>query len=164
MIISPLDRKLLRDLWKLRGQAVAIALVMGSGIAVFLLMLSTFDSLDLSLNTYYERFRFGDVFASMKRAPQWLAEDISAIEGVAQVETRVVVDVTLDVAGMAEPATGRLISIPAVGRPVLCDVYLRKGRYIEPGRSSEILIGESFAKANKLELGDSIVAVINGRS
>lgn len=147
----------------MRGQAVAIALVMGSGIALFLLMLSTFDSLDLTLNTYYERFRFGDVFASMKRAPQWLAEDIATIEGVAQVETRVVVDVTLDVAGLAEPATGRLISIPEVGRPNLCDVFLRKGRYIEPGRSSEVLIGESFAIANNMELGQSIVAIINGR-
>jgi putative ABC transport system permease protein len=161
--LSALDRKLLRDLWAIRGQAIAIALVIAAGIAIFVAMFSVFDSLDLSLRTYYDRYRFGDVFASLKRAPLSLARDIEAIPGVAQVEARVVVDVTLDVRGMTEPAAGRLISIPADHRPALCDVFLREGRYIEPGRPDEVLVSESFALANHLDPGDSIGAVINGR-
>jgi putative ABC transport system permease protein len=160
--LTALDRKLLRDLWASRGQALAIALVIGAGIAVFASMFSTFDSLDLTLRTYYERTRFADVFASLKRAPLSRAADIAAIPGVAQVEPRVVVDVTLDVRGMSEPAIGRLISVPAVRRPMLCDVVLRKGRYIEPGRPDEVLASETFARAHGLEPGDSIGAVING--
>lgn len=161
--LSALDRKLVRDLWAARGQAVAIALVIASGIALFASLLSTFDSLDLTLSTYYDRTRFGDVFVSLKRAPLSLASQIAAVPGVAQVEPRVVVDVTLDVRGLSEPAIGRLISVPAVRRPILCDVVLRKGRYIEPGRPDEVMANETFANAHGLQPGDSIGAVINGR-
>lgn len=161
--LSALDRKLLRDLWAIRGQAIAIAFVMAAGIAVFVAMISTFDSLDLSLRTYYDRYRFGDVFASLTRAPLSLVPKIEAIPGVATVEPRVVVDVTIDVDGMADPASGRLISIPADRHPALCDVFLRDGRYIEPGRPDEVLASESFARAHGLRPGDSVGAVINGR-
>ena len=161
--VSALDRKLLRDLWAARGQAVAIALVIGAGIAVFASMFSTFDSLDLTLRTYYDRSRFGDVFASLKRAPLSRAADIASIPGVAQVEPRVVMDVTLDVRGLAEPAIGRLISAPADRRPALCDIVLRKGRYLEPGRPDEVIASETFAVAHGLEPGDSVGAIINGR-
>ena len=161
--MTALNRKLVRDLWGARGQALAIALVIGAGIAVFASMFSTFDSLDLTLGTYYERTRFGDVFASLKRAPLSLAADIAAIPGVAQVEARVVVDVTLDVRDLPEPAIGRLISVAPAGRPRLCDVVLRKGRDIEAGRPDEVLASETFAAAHGLEPGDSVGAIINGR-
>ena len=55
---------------------------------------------------YYADYRFADVFASSKRAPEALAARIAAIAGVGVVETRIVFDVTLDVPGSAEPATG----------------------------------------------------------
>ncbi len=161
--LSALDRKLVRDVWAIRGQAAAIAMVIAAGIAIFVAMLSTFDSLDLSLQTYYDRYRFGDVFASLVRAPLSRVRDIEAIPGVALVEPRVVVDVTVDVPGMTEPAVGHLVSIPADTRPALCDVFLREGRYIEPGQPDEVLASESFARAHGLVPGDSVGAVINGR-
>lgn len=161
--VSALDRKLLRDLWSTRGQGIAIALVVAAGIAIFVAMMSTFDSLDLSLRTYYDRYRFADIFVSLTRAPLALESEIRAIPGVAQAETRVVVDVTLDVPGMAEPAIGRLISIPAGASPVLCDVFLRSGRPIEAGRPDEVLASESFANAHNLHPGDTVGAILNGR-
>ena len=161
--LSPLDRKLARDLWSSKGQVIAIALVVAAGIALFVSLFSTFDSLDLSLRTYYDRYRFADVFVSLTRAPLSLQAEIEAIPGVAQVETRVVMDVTLDVAGLAEPATGRLISIPSGRPPALCDVFLRAGRAIDPGHPDEVLVSESFAKAHLLRPGDKVAAVINGR-
>ena len=161
--LSPLDRKLVRDLWSAKGQVAAIALVVAAGIALFVSLFSTFDSLDLSLRTYYDRYRFADVFLSLTRAPLSLQAEIEAIPGVAQVETRVVMDVTIDVAGLAEPATGRLISIPAGRPPALCDVFLRAGRTIEAGHPDEVLVSESFAKAHGLRPGDAVAAIINGR-
>jgi putative ABC transport system permease protein len=158
-----LDRKLVRDLWHARGQALAIALVVGSGVAMFVLMLSTFASLGLTKDRYYDRYRFGDVFAGLKRAPQPLAQDIEQIPGVARVQTRVVVDVTLDVAGQSVPISGRLISVPDGGRPVLNDLVLRAGRWVEPYRDDEVMASEAFAAANHLRVGDSLAAVINGR-
>lgn len=107
-----LDQKLLRDLRHLRGQVIAIALIVACGIACLVTMLSAYDSLQLSQQTYYDRYQFADVFAQLKRAPDSLIERIAELPGVQQVQTRVVVDVNLDVPSLPEPATGRLIAIP----------------------------------------------------
>jgi putative ABC transport system permease protein len=161
--ISALDRKLLRDLWEMKGQALAIAAVVAAGVTMYVTYLSNFDSLRRTQRAYYERFRFADVFARCKRAPLRLGERIEAIPGVARVDLRVVADVTLDVRGFSEPATGRLISVPAEGRPRLNDVFLRRGRWIEPGRADEVVANEVFADAHGLVPGDTVAALINGR-
>ena len=111
-MIRAINRKLLRDLWHIRGQAIAIVLVIASGVAIFVMSLSTYSSLDLTSQTYFDRYRFGDVFAQLQRAPDSLVSRIREIPGVSQVQTRIVKEVTLDVPGLPEPATGRLISLP----------------------------------------------------
>ncbi len=45
MVNRPLYLKLVRDLWRLRGQVLAIALVMASGIGVLVMSLTTVESL-----------------------------------------------------------------------------------------------------------------------
>jgi putative ABC transport system permease protein len=158
-----LDRKLLRDILRLRGQAIAIGAVVAAGVAVFVQMRSTFDSLELTRESFYEANRFADIFASLKRAPLSVESEVRRIPGVAQAETRVVFDVTLDVPGQARPALGRLISVPADRRPTICSMTLREGRYVEVGHDDEVLASETFARANHLRPGDSVAAVINGR-
>ena len=161
--VSMLDRKLLRDLWAMKAQAVAIAAVIGAGVTMFVMYLSNFDSLQATRASYYQTARFADVFASLKRAPASLHDRIAAIPGVETVATRVVADVTLDVPGMSEPATGRLISLPERGRPVLNDVYLRRGRWVDPSRPDEVLASEIFSETHGFDPGDHVAAVINGR-
>jgi putative ABC transport system permease protein len=153
MRIRALDRKLFRDLWEMKGQALAIAAVVAAGVTMYVMYLSNFESLRRTQHAYYDRFRFADVFAQCKRAPLRLEETIAAIPGVARVDLRVVADVTIDVAGFDEPATGRLISIPAEARPRLNDVFLREGRWIEPGRSDEVIVSDAFATAHRLRPG-----------
>ena len=161
--IPILDRKLLRDLWEMKGQSLAIAAVIGAGVAMFVTYLSNFDSLGRTREAYYEGARFADVFASVKRAPASLEPRLTALPGVEAAVTRVVADVTLDVPGLAEPASGRLISLPVRGRPPLNDVYLRRGRWIEAERPDEVIANEAFVEANGLQPGDRVAAVINGR-
>lgn len=161
--ISALDRKTLRDLWHMKGQAVAIALVIGCGIALFTLSRSLLHSLELTQSTYYDRFHFAEVFASLKRAPDALAERIAEIPGVARMETRIVIGVNLSVPGLTEPATGRLVSLPDTREPLLNQIYLRRGSWLTPRADDQVIASEAFADANHLEVGDSISAVINGR-
>jgi putative ABC transport system permease protein len=161
--VSALNRKLLRDLWEMRGQALAIGSVVAAGVTMFVTYLSNFDSLQRTRAEYYERQRFAEVFASMTRAPQTLEDRIAAIPGVEAVSTRVVADVTLDVPGLDEPASGRLIAIPERGTPALNDLYLRQGRWIDPARPDEVLANEVFCEANGFEPGDRVAAIINGR-
>ena len=161
--VSALNRKLLRDLWEMKGQSLAIAAVIMAGATMFVTYLSNFDSLMRTRDTYYQTARFADVFAAVKRAPASLEPRIAAIPGVATVATRVVADVTLDVPGMIEPATARLISLPERGRPLLNDVYLRRGRWIDPTRPDEVVASEMFTEAHGFNPGDRVAAVINGR-
>jgi putative ABC transport system permease protein len=160
--MTALHRKLIRDLLHMKGQAVAIALVVASGIAVFVMMVSVWNALEMTRQTYYDRYRFADVFASLKRAPLTLVDRIAAIDGVKQVDPRVVMDVTLDLKGLDEPGVGRLISIPASRRPRLNDLYLKEGRYLEPNRPGEVLVSDAFAAAHAFRPGDSFEAIING--
>ena len=147
----------------MKGQSLAIASVIAAGVAMFVMYLSNFDSLQRTRAAYYESARFADVFASLKRAPSSLEARIAALPGVESVATRVVADVTLDVPGMAEPATGRLISVPDRGRPALNDVYLRRGRWVDPTRPDEVLASEMFCDAHGFHPGDRVAAIINGR-
>lgn len=159
--MNALNQKLCRDILHLRGQAIAIVLIVACGIASLVTMMSAYDSLQLSQATYYDRYRFAQIFVQLERAPDSLADRIGEIPGVRRVQTRVVVDVNLDVPNLDEPATGRLVSIPELRSPILNDLYIRQGRYIEPGRPDEVLVSEAFALANGLELGDTLGAVIN---
>ncbi|MEM8806226.1 MAG: FtsX-like permease family protein [Cyanobacteria bacterium P01_G01_bin.38] len=161
--MKALDQKLWRDLWKMRGQAIAIVLIVACGIASLITMMSAYASLQLSQDAYYAQYRFADVFAQLERAPNSLTAQIEQIPGVQQVQTRVVRDVNLDVPGLDEPATGRLVSIPETHPPSLNALHIRQGRYIEPGRTGEVLVSEAFARENQLTVGDKLGAVINGR-
>ena len=161
--MSALSRKAFRDLIHVRGQAFAICLVIGAGIAVLVMSLSTLESIRWSKDAFYDQYGFADVFAHMKRAPQTVAERIESIPGVARAETRIVFDVTLDVEDMREPAVGRLISVPDLGRSRLNALYLRRGRWLAPYQRNEVLLAEPFADAHDLNPGDKIVAIINGR-
>ena len=69
---------------------------------------------------------------------------------------------TLDVPGLSEPAIGRLVSLPSSGRTRLNLPHLRRGRLVDPDRPGEVLASEAFVIANRLELGDTIQAVVNG--
>jgi putative ABC transport system permease protein len=115
--VRSLDKKLWRDLLRLWGQILAIALIVACGIASFVAMQSNYESLKLSQTTYYEQYRFAQVFDTLKRAPDAISDRIQEIPGVAQVQTRVVTHVTLDVADQPEPVTGRLVSIPEQRSP-----------------------------------------------
>jgi putative ABC transport system permease protein len=161
--VQALDRKLLRDLWAMKGQAAAIAGVMAAGVTMFVAYFSNFDSLQRARRAYYEQARFAHVFASLERAPARLEERLAAVPGIAAVATRVVVDVTIDVAEMPEPATGRLVSLPERGRPRLNDVFLRRGRWPDPARPDEVLASELFCESHGLHPGDRLAAIINGR-
>ena len=158
-----INRKLVRDLWHLRGQLLAVAAVVMCGVAAFVTMRSAYTALVDGQADYYRRYRFADVFAHATRAPEGIAARIRELPGVAAVQTRVVAEVTLDVPGLPEPATGRLVSIPERRVPILNDLHLRRGRWVEPGAAGEAIVSEGFADANGLEVGSRLGAVINGR-
>ena len=158
-----LDRKLLRDLWHLRMQNLAIALVIACGVSMIIMSLSTQRSLEMTQQAFYDRYRFGDVFLELKRAPESLRDRIAEIPGVRDVQTRVVVNAFLDVPGLDQPAIGHITGIPVTSLPVLNRIHLRMGRPLDPTGRDEVIISEAFAGAHGFHPGDQLKVVINGR-
>ncbi len=162
-MVSSLHTKLWRDLKSLKGQVLTISLVVACGIASYVTMRSTWNSLAESKDTYFERYRFADLFVSVKRAPESLLPRIEAIPGVARVYSRVVIIATVPMPKLTEVARAFLVSLPSNKQPLLNGLYLRSGRLPRPGRDNEAVVVESFAKAHGLVAGDAIPVVINGK-
>ncbi len=161
-MVSTLHRKLLRDLVQLRGPIVTISLVVACGVAAFVTMRGTWQSLLLTRDAYYSRYRFGEVFVRAHRAPNSVAASLLEIPGIESVYTRVVTLVRLPMPGMDAPAIGYVVSVPDDGPPPLDAIRIARGREIAPGHLDEILVLETFAKAHDLDPGDSLPIVIEG--
>lgn len=161
--LSALNRKLLRDVWEMRSQALAIALVMAAGVAMYVAYLSNFDSLQRTVDAYYDRQRFADMFVSLVRAPERVATELAEIPGLDAIETRVAVSVTLDLPDYDEPAAGLIVSVPGDRRPRLNDLFLREGRWPDIARADEVLASEAFCNAHGFRPGAELAAIINGR-
>jgi putative ABC transport system permease protein len=163
--MTSLNRKLLRDLWRTRAQVASIALVLAGGVLAVVSIRGTASSLVRARDQYYAVGHFADVFATLTRAPVEVRARLEALPGVAQVQTRVVKDVRLDVPGFDRPATGRLIAMPATheGPQRINRVRVVRGRMFAPSADDEVLISGRFAEANHLGPGDTLTALINER-
>ncbi|MBL36922.1 MAG: ABC transporter permease [Xanthomonadales bacterium] len=159
-----LNRKLFRDLWGLRAQAVAIALVIAGGVATWVISLSTIESLENSQRMFYQNYRFADVFASLERAPLVTVDRIREIPGVRAAEGRVRASATLTLQGFDEPVEALLTSIPEADDAMLNRLFLEAGRLPRAGDDSAVVVSESFAEAHRLNVGDGIDAIVRGQS
>ena len=120
--VSALDRKLLRDLWEMRGQALAIAAVVAAGVAMFVTYLSNFDSLQRTRDGLL-RARSASPTSSPRSSARRRALEARIAahpRRASRVETRVVADVTLDVPGPGR-AGHRPADLDARARPAAAE-------------------------------------------
>lgn len=160
--LQALDRKLLRDLWRLKTQVVAIALVLACGVAIFLTVAGMQRALEATLDDYYGRQRFADLFANAKRAPRSLVEEIRAIDGVRAAEARVAGWVVLNLPGRDAPASGRILSLPPDGAVLNIPLPIA-GRMPDPDMPEEVAVSARFAEANNYRSGDRFEAIADGK-
>jgi putative ABC transport system permease protein len=153
---------MLRELWRLRGQLISIGLVVATAVMMLVTMRGTYEALYDGRAAYYRDYRLGDVWSSLEQAPESLRGRIAAIPGVAAVETRVTTYATLDLPWLDAPGQGLFVSVPGGRRAAVDDIHIRDGRYIEAGRASEVVVNENFFRANGLQIGDTIRAVLHG--
>ncbi len=161
--MRPLSRKLVRELWLLKGQLIAIIVVIACGIANFTAFRSVGQSLILTRQSFYDQSKFPDVFVAARRVPESITARLERIPGVAVVQTRITQDVLLDLPGTVEPASGTIISIPDHGQPALSRLYLRSGRWVRERADNEVIISSAFADAHRFREGSQFKALINGR-
>lgn len=162
-LFGVLDRKVIRDLWALRTQAVTIALLIAAGVAIFVMSLSNYRTLLRSQASHYTSERFAEIFASLKRAPLLVAERLRELDGIGVLEVRIVATVRIDHPDSVLPITGRMVSVPRTGQPVLNRLVIVEGQWIDPHHRDEVLLNEAFARARSLRPGDRVRVILNGR-
>lgn len=160
--MSPLDRKLLRDLWRIKSQAAAIGAVIAVGVLLLVMMTGLVSSLEETRRAYYERYRLADVFAPVTRAPAGVIRDLAAIAGVAAAEGRVAGYALIDLEGVDLPVQARIVSLPDFEAPALNDIVLTAGRRLDAATLDEILLLKGFADARGIKPGQSLRLTIRG--
>ena len=161
--MRPLHRKLFRDLWRLKWQVSAIAMLIACGVSVAVMAFSTQKTLVLAQRAYYAQTRFGDLFADATRAPLSLVDDLRAIEGVTAVDPRAMKSGLMVVPGLLRPATVRLISLPDDDRRALNRVVIVSGRLPSTDRMDEAVALATFLDAAHVSLGERLSMTIEGR-
>lgn len=157
-----LDRKLLRDLWHVKGQALAIAAVIACGVAIVVMSYGAMVSLRETRDLYYEEYRFADVFSQLRRAPLHVAARIGDIPGVAAWQARIARYAALDIPDLPRPAAAILVSLPEENGTELNRLVLRQGRLPLPGRD-ELVMSENMARALGYGPGSKLAVLLNGR-
>ncbi|WP_395647894.1 ABC transporter permease [Terricaulis sp.] len=158
-----LDKKLFRDIWRMRVHAAGVILVLACGLAMFVMAVGMRETLERTRAEYYARQRMADLSVSVVRAPNRLEAALAAAPGVQSVETRIAGYALLDLPQIEEPAAARIVSLPPGRRPRINDLVLARGRWPDPTRPQEVMVNEAFANALRLQLGDRIAATLHGR-
>ena len=162
-----LDRKVLRDLRLLWSQALTIGMVVASGIGGFIATLSAVASLEQARDAFYAQGHFADAFATVKRAPEDMAQRLTEVPGVVAVQPTVEAVARIAVPGSVDPVMGQLIGWDERHAQSLNQVQLRTGQWpsaaVHAGGDMEAVVTESFADAHKLRPGATVSALVNGK-
>lgn len=161
--MKALDLKLIRDLWRMRGQALAIAIVLAAASATFILSMGVHRSLFETREAYYSENNFGDVFANMTRAPRSIVDRVGNIDGVQQAQGSIQQYAILDFPERVEAVRALLQSVDERGRDRINLVTLKAGRMPTLNQPGEVVVDEAFALANEVRPGDEFDAIIYGR-
>nr|WP_275298286.1 ABC transporter permease [Halomonas campisalis] len=158
-----MHRKLLRDLLRLKGQSLAIAAVIASGVMTLILAVTTLDALTRAQSDFYASHHYPDLFVDVKRAPLGLVDHLQTLDGVSRMAPRVRAGVRLAVTGFDDPVRGQILSLPDGRQPSLNRLHLVAGSLPEAGRADQAVVSDAFAEAHGLAPGDTLEAIIDGR-
>jgi len=157
-----LNRKLRRDMFSSAATLTAVIVIIAVGTGSFIGLGSAQRILKGSQRAYYDHYRFADFWVHVKKAPEVAAARVADLPDVAEIRTRVLFDVILDLPGVVEPLSGRLISTPARGfDQTLNGICLVRGSGFSDDRDEEVILSNAFAEAHGLQPGDRIELILN---
>ncbi|WP_246836599.1 ABC transporter permease [Leptospira levettii] len=157
MIGSTLNLKLLRDLKTISLQGLTVGLVIAAGLSYFSASWSSYFSLLQAKEQFYSKQSLCDGFVYLNRAPNFLERKIADLPGITNFETRISKEIVLDFPSEVYPSAAQLLSLT----DHINTIYLTKGSL--PKQNQEVVISESFAKANDLEPGAELSTIIGGK-
>ena len=159
---APLTLKLLRDLWAMRGQVMAVSVVVACGVTLFITMNGTLISIKETRSVYYERYKMADIWAPVSRAPMHKIEQLKNIEGVISAVGRISSAALIDMPSVSEPVRAKVVSLPRADEVAINDLYLKLGKMPNPQAANEIVVSDDYAEVHGLTIGDEIKVTLYG--
>lgn len=154
--------KMLRDIKENKASYIACIIVVMAGLLVFTSMSMVSNNLNTAKERFYKDANFADGFVSIKNLPYSQLDDLSKINGIKQIEGRIVKDVRVYTEDSNKSIYLRLISIDLNKDFHINSPMLMKGNSLK-NNSNNILVDTNFFKANNLKIGDEISLIIEGK-
>ena len=149
-MVTPLHRKLLRDIRRYRAQFVAITITIFLGVTIFGASYDSFQNLNASYETTATEYRFANLTA--------VGGDTAAIVAAAEsqpvvesVETRTSIDVPFLIGDTK--LLGRAVGIPGDSQPKVNQLEVLSGSYLDPSEENGVLVEEHMADHFELARG-----------
>ncbi|MEA2001181.1 MAG: FtsX-like permease family protein [Actinomycetota bacterium] len=150
-MVTPLHRKLWRDIGRHRAQFIAITITMFLGVTIFGATYDSFQNLQASYDSTATEFRFANltVVGGDVETVTTIADQMTTVDATA---TRTSVDIPfrLDETKLF----GRAVGIPATGQPAVNQIEVLSGAYLSPANPNGVLVEKHMADHFELTPGD----------
>jgi putative ABC transport system permease protein len=151
-MVTPLRRKLLRDIRRHRAQFVAITITIFIGVTIFGASYDSFQNLKASYDTTATEYRFANLTISGGDTAA-IAAAVESTAAVESVETRTSLDVPIRVGDTK--FLGRTIGVPSGAQPSVNRLEILSGSYLDPALPDGVMVEEHMADHFGLVIGDS---------
>ncbi len=146
-------RKALRDLSARRGQFAAVIATTFLGVALFGASFDAYRNLVDSYDALFQRTHFADLMVSGGDLQRYVTQ-ARTTPGVADVVERNVVDSYARVGD--HRFIVRMVGMPAGRQPAIDQVIVLRGGYLDPARTTGVLLDQHLAAYYHLGPGDSL--------
>jgi putative ABC transport system permease protein len=158
--MSSMRMKLMREIFGAKVRFIAITLVVMIGVMIFIASSMSYRNLKTSYEYTYKRLNFADFSVKAESIPPYIVDRVRKIPGITMVTPRVREDVSMEMAD-GKKLMGRVTGIPAE-RPIVDDLLVKKGRYLEKNDKMVCVAESHFAKFYDLKPGDTIFYLRQG--
>ncbi len=158
--MKKLDLRLLRLIRHSKGQFIAITVLVIVGLTIYTSLSTAIVNMEDTLNYYYDETNFADIFVQFSKIPESALDKVKKINGVKEVEGRIVFDIQMKTENSDEKVKTRIISIS--DNSIINKLHIVDGGMIEDKNKDAIVI-EQFANARSIKTNDIINPYIEGR-
>ncbi len=158
--MKKLDKRLFRLIKNTKGQYIAVLSIIITGIFVFTAVSNSSVNLRDSLDEYYEKTNFSDIFVTAVNLPERLESSLIGESDIKEAEVRLVFDTSFISENEDEKINVRVISVDK-NENKINKLFIKSGK--RQLAEKNIIVIEQFAAARNIKVGDQIKLQINGR-
>jgi len=157
-----LSRKMIRDIKENKGAYFACLVIVTLGLLIFTAFSTMVETLQTSQQSFYENQNFADGFARVQAIPKDALKSLEDIEGINEIQGRLVKEVLVYSPESEENIYLRLISVePEIHNPIN-EPLLKKGSPLE-GDVLNAWVDNKFFEAHNYSLNDEIEIIASGK-